>query len=91
MSTRKSLGFFRTKIWLHRCLGMVLVLALALFGKFLVIGIRPCCYDGMVTWTTCHCKMLSKFGGGRSVNQPRSSTQHGLWLAPEDLPVGVGH
>ena len=33
--------------------------------------------------------MRSKLGGGRSVNQPLGSTQHGLWLVSEDLRDGA--
>ena len=58
--------------------------------KFLVIGIRPCCCVGMVTWTTCHFKMRSEHGGNRSVLQQRGSTLHGRWFRCEGLKRGTG-
>ena len=60
----------------------------ALDGRIAVDEWRRCwrCFVGMVTWTTCRCKICRKFGGGRSVNQPLGSTQLGpiVTIAPPE-------
>ena len=50
---------------------------LALPRKFLVIGIRPCCFGDMATWTICHFLRRNKHGGSLSVRQPLNLIQHG--------------
>ena len=53
---------------------------LALLRKSLVIGIRPCCFGDMATWTICHFLRRNKHGGSLSVRQPLNLIQHGLCL-----------